>query len=146
MPLAIRSATLDDIPAIRAIEQQAPSAAHWPAEEYVSLVAAGAVLIAEQDGQLCGFACAKSVAGEWELENIVVASPFLRQGVGNSLMGALLTRARNAGALKVVLEVRASNRPARHLYEKHGFQEAGHRRHYYQNPQEDAILYLCFLT
>jgi ribosomal-protein-alanine N-acetyltransferase len=146
MPLVIRRATLDDIPTIGSVEQLAPSAAHWPAEEYVNLVATGIVLIAEQDGQLCGFACAKAIAGEWELENIVVASTFLRQGVGDSLMNALLAQAKNAGALQVFLEVRETNLPARRLYEKHGFQEAGRRRHYYRTPHEDAILYTCSLT
>jgi [ribosomal protein S18]-alanine N-acetyltransferase len=146
MSLAIRRATQDDIPAIQAIEQQAPSAAHWPAEEYVHLVVAATVLIAEQKGQLCGFVCAKDVAGEWELENIVVASPFLRQGIADTLMKALFKRARSAGGSKVFIEVRESNRPARNLYEKHGFRQTGRRRHYYQNPNEDAILYTCSLT
>ncbi len=34
-----------------------------------------------------------------------------------------------------------SNQAARRLYEKHGFQEAGRRRAYYRNPEEDAVLY-----
>ncbi len=85
--------------------------------------------------------CAKALGAEWELENIVVAEEFLRQGVADSLMLALLDRARSSCAAAIFLEVRESNRPARHLYEKHGFREAGRRRDYYQNPPEDAIRY-----
>ena len=40
----------------------------------------------------------------------------------------------------LTLEVRPSNGAAVALYRKHGFQEAGRRRDYYENPQEDALL------
>jgi ribosomal-protein-alanine N-acetyltransferase len=141
MPLAIRRATPDDIPAIQALEQRAPSAAHWSAQEYGKLIATGVVLVAEKESEICGFVCAKPVGSEWELENIVVEKPFLRQGVADSLMRALLDVASHAAASKIFLEVRESNLPARQLYEKHGFRETGRRRNYYQNPPEDAILY-----
>jgi len=39
-----------------------------------------------------------------------------------------------------MLEVRASNDPARLLYEKLGFQQAGRRPGYYRNPREDALI------
>jgi [ribosomal protein S18]-alanine N-acetyltransferase len=141
MPPAIRSATLDDLPAILAIEQQAANAAHWPAEEYEKLVKTGVVLVAEQAGHLCGFVCAKAVAGELEVENVVVANEFLRQGIADQLMRVLIEHAENGAASRILLEVRESNRPARKLYEKHAFREVGRRRNYYDNPLEDAILY-----
>jgi ribosomal-protein-alanine N-acetyltransferase len=40
----------------------------------------------------------------------------------------------------LTLEVRASNVAAIALYEKYGFQQAGLRKGYYQNPREDAII------
>ena len=40
----------------------------------------------------------------------------------------------------LTLEVRAGNAPAIALYRKHGFQEAGRRKNYYQQPREDAII------
>jgi len=141
MPAAIRPATLDDVPAILAIEQQAASAAHWPAEEYEKLVNTGVVLLAEQAGQFCGFVCAKAVAGEWEIENVVVATRFFRQGIADRLVQALIEQAKMLAASSILLEVRESNRPARRLYEKHAFREVGRRRKYYNNPLEDAILY-----
>ena len=142
MPPALRRATLTDIPAICTIEQQAPSAAHWPAEEYAKLVATGLVLVAEQESDVCcGFVCAKAVAGEWELENIVVAPAFHRRGIADFLMQSLFDEAKHADAARVFLEVRESNLPARRLYEKHKFRESGRRHNYYQNPSEDAIVY-----
>src|SRR5271157_6338251 len=145
MPVAIRSAALNDVAAILAIERQAPSAAHWTSEQYTKLVAGGVVLVAEQAaeeaGKLCGFVCAKAVAGEWEIENVVVAAGFLRRGIADELLCALIARAESEAASAFLLEVRESNLPARGLYEKHGFREVGRRRAYYRGPVEDAILY-----
>jgi ribosomal-protein-alanine N-acetyltransferase len=141
MPLAIRCGALSDVPAILVIERLAASAAHWTPEQYQKLVGSGVVLVAEEAGKLCGFACAKAVAGEWEIENVVVAAEFLRRGVAHELMRGLIQRARKEAASAILLEVRESNLPARGLYLKHGFREAGRRRMYYTSPPEDAILY-----
>ena len=141
MPLAIRSAALNDVSAILSIEQQAPGAAHWRADQYNKLFDSGIILVAEETGKLCGFVCAQAVAGEWEIENVVVAAEFLRRGIAQELVRTLIQLAQHEAASAVLLEVRESNLPARRLYEKHGFREVGRRRMYYRDPAEDAILY-----
>jgi ribosomal-protein-alanine N-acetyltransferase len=145
MPVVIRSAALNDVPAILAIEQPALGAAHWTPEQYKKLVGSGVVLVAEaageEAGKLHGFVCAKAVAGDWEIENVVVAAAFLRRGIASELVRELIQRAANEAASALLLEVRESNLPARRLYEKHGFREVGRRRAYYRDPMEDAILY-----
>jgi len=141
MPVAIRSAALNDVPAILAIERQSPSAAHWTSEQYNKLVGSGVVLVAEEAGRLCGFVCAMAVAGEWEIENVVVAAELLRRGIADELVRELIRRAESEAAAAILLEVRESNLPARGLYEKHGLREVGRRPAYYRNPVEAAILY-----
>jgi ribosomal-protein-alanine N-acetyltransferase len=141
MPVTIRSAVLDDVPALLAIARDAPSAAHWTREQYQYLVESGIVLVAEDGGSISGFVCAKKVPGAWEIENMAVAKHGRRRGIGNGLLEELLRRARNEGSPAVWLEVRESNRPALGLYEKHGFCETGRRRGYYSEPVEDAVLY-----
>ncbi len=141
MPVAIRSAALNDVPAILAIEQQSPSAAHWTSEQYNKLVGSGVVLVAEEAGRLCGFVCAMAVAGEWEIENVAVAAELLRRGIADELVRELIRRAESEAASAILLEVRESNLPARGLYEKHGLREVGRRPAYYRNPVEAAILY-----
>lgn len=146
MPIAIRSATLNDVPAIFAIERSAPSAAHWTSEQYTELLGSGIVLVseeavAEEAGQISGFICAKPVAGEWEIENVAVAAQLLRRGIADRLLQELIQRAESEPAAAILLEVRESNLPARRLYEKRGFREVGRRRTYYKDPPEDAILY-----
>ena len=78
--------------------------------------------------------------------NIAVAGPARRRGLGTRLLGEFLDLARARGADAVFLEVRESNRAARALYEKWAFLECGRRRRYYQDPDEDAILYRIGFT
>jgi ribosomal-protein-alanine acetyltransferase len=141
MPVTIRSAVLDDVPALLAIEQEAASAAHWTREQYAGLVESGIVLVAEERGNISGFVCAKTVAGDWEIENMVVAKQGRRRGIGSGLLDELLRRAGSQSGAAVWLEVRESNQAARRLYQKHGFHESGRRRGYYREPVEDAVLY-----
>jgi ribosomal-protein-alanine N-acetyltransferase len=60
--------------------------------------------------------------------------------LGTRLLGEFLDLARAKGAQTAFLEVRRSNRAARALYEKWSFTEIGHRRNYYKDPVEDAIV------
>ncbi len=154
MPV-IRTAAPHDVPAILALEQEAPGAAHWTSDQYHKLVASGVVLVAEhvvehapapgkkrkERGAPCGFICAQVVADEWEIENVAVAAEFLRRGIASELLQELIQRAQDQAAAAILLEVRDSNLPARRLYEKHGFREVGRRRTYYADPAEDSILY-----
>ena len=144
--LTIRPASPNDVPAILGLEQQAPLAAHWTSEQYSKLVAGGIVLVGEDSGNLCGFVAANALAGEWEIENVVVASKLLRLDIASQLLRDLIRRAESAPASVLLLEVRESNLPARRLYEKHGFAEEGRRRAYYRDPKEDAILYALRFT
>ena len=141
MPIAIRSATLDDVPAIRDIEQQSTSASHWSSNRYEKLLQNGIVLVAEQAGTLCGFISAQAAAGEWEIENVVIARDFLRQGIASGLVRKIIGCACNKNASSVLLEVRESNQAARSLYQKLNFIEMGRRTKYYREPQEDSVLY-----
>jgi ribosomal-protein-alanine N-acetyltransferase len=149
MTVSVRSADSHDVSAIQALEEQTPAAAHWTPEQYQKLVTTGVILVAEEaavmsaerTGTISGFLCARDVAGEWEIENVAVAASILRQGVGSGLLRALIERAKSEGAKAILLEVRESNLAARRLYEKHGFQETGRRRNYYNHPPEDAVLY-----
>ncbi len=141
MPVSIRDAASADIPVILTIERAAPSAAHWSADQYTSRINNGSVIVAEEEGQICGFLCAHAAAGEWEIENVVVDEEFRRHGIAAALIQALLTKWESDGGVAVLLEVRESNAAARALYEASGFREVGRRRGYYRDPAADAILY-----
>ena len=141
----MRPATSADISAMMALEKRAATAAHWSAEQYEALFRASApgraALIMREESGLQGFVIARVVGEEWEIENIAVAGPSRRRGLGTRLLGELLDSARAKGAAAVFLEVRESNQAARALYEKWAFREGGRRPRYYKDPAEDAILY-----
>jgi [ribosomal protein S18]-alanine N-acetyltransferase len=139
--MSIRPATLDDVPAILALEQAAPSAAHWSSEQYKCRVHDGYIFVAERSGKIGGFLCARVVRDEWEIENVMVDQEIRRHGVGAELMRALLEKWEQRAGTTVLLEVRESNLPARALYTKYGLSEVGRRRAYYREPIEDAVLY-----
>ena len=77
---------------------------------------------------------------EADMMNIAVHPDFRRQGVARALILALIGELKKRGSRCLTLEVRASNDPARALYESLGFAHVGTRRNYYQNPKEDALI------
>lgn len=150
MKLSIRSAASADLPAMMSLEKHPATAAHWTAQQYEALFRGHSperrALIIEDESGLQGFVIARVVDREWEIENIAVAGPARRRGLGTRLLGELLDQARGRGADAVFLEVRESNRAARALYEKWAFLESGRRPGYYKDPEEDALLYRLGFT
>lgn len=148
--VSVRSATRDDIPAILALERQSSGVAHWTSEQYASRIEDGlqngSFLVAESDNKICGFVCAHTVTGEWEIENIVVGEKFRRHGIATQLMRSLINRWEHALGTALLLEVRQSNTAARALYAEFGLQAVGRRPGYYREPVEDAILYALHRT
>ncbi|HLQ50384.1 MAG TPA: ribosomal protein S18-alanine N-acetyltransferase [Terriglobales bacterium] len=148
MKLSIRPADSTDLLAMLAIEKHAATAAHWSIEQYEALFRASgqiALIVQEETqqekAQVQGFIIARAIGVEWEIENIALAGPARRRGLGTRLLGEFLDLARAQGAEAVFLEVRESNRAARALYEKWSFMRSGRRQKYYKDPEEDAILY-----
>jgi len=141
----IRFATLSDISSLLAIEKDALTAAHWSHEQYQSACLESGppriLLVIEEDSTLQGFLVARAVGAEWEIENLAIASPARRQGLGKRLLRHFLELARGQQAASIFLEVRESNHAARCLFEHSGFTERGRRTNYYRNPGEDAVIY-----
>lgn len=79
-------------------------------------------------------------ANQGDIQTIGVAESARGQGLGRSLMQALISEARKRGAHEIFLEVRADNPTAQRLYTLLGFDELGVRRGYYQPDNVDAIV------
>ena len=95
-------------------------------------------------GTVLGYVGMMFVLDEGYISNVAVAPDFRRQGVADTLISALMTRAEELSLAFVTLEVRAGNEPAKSLYAKHGFVPVGRRKNYYDLPKEDAILMTRF--
>ncbi len=85
-------------------------------------------------------------ATEGDIQTIAVAEDARGQGLGRTLVLALLTEARKRGAREVFLEVRADNPGAQHVYRRLGFEDLGVRRGYYQPDNVDALVMRVRLT
>lgn len=87
-----------------------------------------------------GYHCFWIVFEELRLMNLAVRESMRRQGLGRALVQEAVRIALDQEATRAVLEVRASNEPARALYTQMGFVQVGTRPQYYTNPIEDAVL------
>lgn len=79
-------------------------------------------------------------ADEGQITNIGVRPAYRRMGFGRAITDALLRDAWDAGMESVTLEVRESNLAALTMYRAFGFAEVGRRPHFYDHPDETAIL------
>ncbi len=146
MNAIVRQGTPADLPRIIEIAGASRTAAHWRPADYEQIFETKRLLlVAAGDDEILGFVVAHDIAGEWELENIVVATGHQRRGVAKLLVEALIREAEIRNGKFIFLEVRESNTAAKCLYERWGFQQYGRRSGYYSGPREDAILYrfLC---
>lgn len=89
---------------------------------------------------VAGFCSFWLVFEEIHINNVALRPALRGQGLGTALMRRVLREARQLGARRATLEVRASNAGARRLYERLGFRHEGTRRNYYTNPVEDALI------
>ena len=96
---------------------------------------------AYEGSELVGVLHVSTIIDEAEILNIAVAQKWQQQGIGEKLLLEGLQMLATQKIVKLYLEVRLSNTPARHMYEKIGFVKDGFRKHYYQNPPESAALY-----
>ncbi len=136
-----------DLARVIEIAASLPDAPHWSQAAYVDALNPDSTpsrfaLVATEVGSdlVLGFAVARLVPPQAELETIAVAAKRQRQGLASRLFSALAGDLRAADVRELLLEVRASNQPALTFYQSVGFRETGRRPRYYADPIEDAVL------
>lgn len=98
------------------------------------------LVVRTPDCPVAGFCAFWLVFDEIHINNLAMRPRFRGQGIGTALLHHVLAEAKDLGARRATLEVRASNEGARRLYERLGFYVAATRRNYYSNPVEDALI------
>jgi [ribosomal protein S18]-alanine N-acetyltransferase len=90
---------------------------------------------------MAGYAGLMFVPGGTQADvlTIAVRQAYWGQGIGSTLLDALVTAARDRSCAEVFLEVRVDNPRAHGLYLRRGFEDLGIRRGYYQPSGVDAI-------
>ena len=131
-----------DIPSILELEANTVSA--WSREHFEDELQqpAGFQFVAqgESTARKLGVLCGRIMADEAEILKLSVAESARQKGIGYCLLDFALQYCRLKGAKTCYLEMRATNKAARSLYEKRGFSQVGIRKNYYTGPVEDAVM------
>lgn len=142
--MIIRQARESDIDEITRLDQLCFSAP-WSRESFRQEIMKNGMalyLVAElpQSGELVGYAGIWAILDEGHITNVAVHPEYRRRHIGEALVKVLLEEASASGIRQFTLEARVSNEPAIRLYRKFGFREAGVRKGYYEDNNEDALI------
>lgn len=138
----LRRMTDSDLDAVMAIENVIYTHP-WTRGNFAdSLAAQSHGYVMTWHGVIVGYAVLMTGAGEAHLLNLSIAAAWQRRGLGRTLLGYVVDKARDLKVQKIFLEVRVSNAAARALYAKSNFREFGLRRGYYPAyaEREDAVV------
>lgn len=140
----IRAATEADIATIAELEAENLGVDAW-SEGLVGEGVRGNLptvvyLVAEADGEVVGHAVASIVADIAELQRIAVTPVSRRLGLASQLLDEVLTRARDGGADRLLLEVREDNAEALAFYAARAFVEVDRRRRYYSDGATAVVM------
>lgn len=139
--MIVEKMTADHVPQVAGLEKLCFSAP-W-SENSISSELGNPLslwLVALDGETVAGYVGSQTVCGETDMMNIAVHPDYRRQGIGETLILSLVEALKEKDSHALTLEVRASNAPARALYEKLGFSQVGLRKNYYRNPKEDACI------
>jgi ribosomal-protein-alanine N-acetyltransferase len=144
MNLTLRQMMPADLGAVVELEQAVFGAEAWTAQMLAGELRQQPVsryyLVAQDGGQLVGYAGLLGAGDQADVITLAVAVDHWGHGVGSTLLTALLAEAARRGCAEVFLEVRTDNARAQALYRRYGFVDVGIRRGYYQPSGADALV------
>jgi len=131
-----RAVTIDDVPALARLMSRAFDRRYgegWNGGQLLGTLSMPGTRaeMAVADGAPAGFTLTRLAAEDCELLLIAVDPCRSGQGIGTELLRRSVGLAKQSGAQRMFLEVRAGNSAARGLYERHGFICVGQRKDYY---------------
>ncbi|ERJ19020.1 Ribosomal-protein-alanine acetyltransferase [Salinisphaera shabanensis E1L3A] len=139
----VRGMHVRDVPAVLEIEQVSYGYP-WSERIFRDCLRVGyrGWVATDLDSRVVGYALLSVAVGEAHVLNLCVAPDARGHGVADRLLDALIAQAEHECAERVLLEVRPSNKAARRLYKRRGFQRIASRPGYYPSPdgREDALL------
>lgn len=103
------------------------------------------VAILKDTNEPIGYIGMYKIFNEGDITNIAVKPQYRGMGIGKALMREIIDRARELEISQLMLEVRESNQAAIGLYKEMGFENAGIRKNFYEQPLENAIVMFCKL-
>jgi ribosomal-protein-alanine N-acetyltransferase len=141
----VRPTTEQDIAPVLALESAAFGTDAWSHASLVEeLTSAGrrAVVAAEADGSVIGYAVTMRSGDVVDLHRIAVAPERRRTGVARKLLAEVQRTARADGGERMMLEVSVENESALAFYATAGFAEIDRRPRYYRDGADAVVLCL----
>ncbi|MEO8509946.1 MAG: ribosomal protein S18-alanine N-acetyltransferase [Chloroflexota bacterium] len=141
-PVRLDPMALDDLPAVQEIERLSFSSP-WPTyalEQELTANRLARYVVARAGDTIVAFAGVWLMVDDAHITTFSVHPDWRRHGVGQQLLMGVADLAREIGARRLTLEVRASNEAAQRLYERFGFDIVGRRKAYYTDNGEDALI------
>jgi [ribosomal protein S18]-alanine N-acetyltransferase len=143
MNLIIRKAEIKDIKSVFEIQEK-QNLSHWSIEDYQGEIDNNdaVFLVAESKDLIVGLILARLIATlkVSEIINFGVVEEYQKQGIGKLLLTDLSKILTTSNYEKIELEVREQNLKAINFYLKNSFIKDGIRKHFYQNPLDNAVL------
>ncbi len=127
-----------DVVAIENLVQSHP----WGAKQFAEAVDSYHSTVIEHAGKVVGFCILQPVLDEANLLLMAIHPNQQGKGFGYELLDYSIQQLKN-NPVQIFLEVRESNIPAIHLYEKTGFHQIDLRKNYYPNidgSKEHAVI------
>lgn len=141
--IRVRRMRRSDVEQVLAIERNAYECP-WSERIFQDCLRVGyrAWVALDGDGRTIGYTLASVAVGEAHVLNLCVDISARGSGVAGLLLETLMVRVIEDQAHVLFLEVRPSNRAARRLYARYGFERIGTRPGYYPagDGREDALL------
>ena len=146
--MMIRDMMPEDVPVVATIEEACFSQP-WSRKSFLDSIAREDTLFlvcVDEENVPQGYVGMYLSFDEAEITNVAVNPESRKRGYGDALVTAAKSKARDREIQQILLEVRYSNEPAISLYTKHGFEEIGIRKGFYEFPTEDARIMSCQLS
>jgi len=130
-----------DMPAVLAIESQSFEFS-WNEDDFIRCLRQRNCIgmVAERDDQVVGFMIYELHKNRLHILNFAVSKEIRRQGIGQSMVGKLLSKLSHERRNRIMLEVRETNLDAQLFFKGLGFRAISVLRYFYDDTVEDASL------
>ncbi len=114
----------------------------WP-DDYLKKVArepSNDFIVAEADGKIIGYVLARVKEDKsGSTKTIAIDTEYRKQGIGKTLISAVIEKLKEKGAKQVFLHLRTYNKTATEFYKNLGFETIETKKNYFPN-NDDAYL------